>query len=98
MLIGEAVRTNVIVFGLIRPRLEPTMYRTGGKYVNNFAAEHRPYWFFCLFVCFVHYCLINFDNVLCLQNNNTRPTVPQLAKHYTTTDVVFVQFYRVGVL
>ena len=32
------------------------------------------------------------------EQKNKRPTVPQLAKHYTTTDVVVLHFYHVGVL
>jgi hypothetical protein len=31
MLSGEATNTNFIVFGLTRPSLEPTIYRTRGE-------------------------------------------------------------------
>jgi len=35
VLSGEATNTNLIVFGLTRPRLEPTIYRTRGEHANS---------------------------------------------------------------
>jgi hypothetical protein len=32
---GEAANTNFIVFGLIRPGIEPTIYRTQGEHANH---------------------------------------------------------------
>jgi hypothetical protein len=34
---GEARNTNFIVFDLIRPELEPMIYRTRGKHANHYA-------------------------------------------------------------
>jgi hypothetical protein len=34
---GEAEHTNVIVFSLTQPELEPTIYRTQGEYANHYA-------------------------------------------------------------
>jgi hypothetical protein len=33
---GEASNTNVILFGLTRPRLEPTIYHTRGEHANHY--------------------------------------------------------------
>ena len=35
VLSGEATNTNFIVFGLTRPGLEPTIYRTRGEHANH---------------------------------------------------------------
>jgi hypothetical protein len=39
VLSGEATNRNCIVFGLTRPRLEPTIYRTRGEYANHYATD-----------------------------------------------------------
>ena len=39
MLRGEATNTNVIVFGLIRLGLEPTIYHTRGENVSHCASD-----------------------------------------------------------
>ena len=39
MLSGEATNTNFIVFGLTRPRLEPTIYCAGGEHANHYATD-----------------------------------------------------------
>jgi hypothetical protein len=39
MVSGEATNTNFIVFDLTRPGLEPTIYRTRGKYANHYATD-----------------------------------------------------------
>ena len=39
MLSGEATHTNFIVFALIRPGLEPTIYRTRGEHANHSATD-----------------------------------------------------------
>ena len=39
MLRGEATDTNSIVFGLTRPELEPTIYRTRGEHANYYATD-----------------------------------------------------------
>ena len=39
MLSGEATNTNFIVFGLTRPGLEPTIYRTRGEHTNHYATD-----------------------------------------------------------
>ena len=39
MLSSEATNTNFIVFGLIRPGLEPTFYRTRGEHANHYATD-----------------------------------------------------------
>ena len=39
VLSGEATNTNCIGFGLIRPGLEPTIYRTRGEHVNHYATD-----------------------------------------------------------
>jgi hypothetical protein len=39
MLSGEATNTNFKVFGLTRPGLEPTIYRTRGKHGNHYATD-----------------------------------------------------------
>ena len=36
MLSGETTNTNVIVFGLIRPGLDPTIYSTRGEHANHY--------------------------------------------------------------
>jgi hypothetical protein len=41
MLSGEATNTNFIVFGLTRPRLEPTIYRTQGEHAHHYTTEIR---------------------------------------------------------
>ena len=38
-LTGEATNTNVIVFGLTRPGLEPTIHRTRGLHTNHYATD-----------------------------------------------------------
>ena len=35
----EATNTNLIVFGLTRPRLEPTVYHTRGEHANHYATD-----------------------------------------------------------
>jgi hypothetical protein len=35
----EATNTNFIVFGLTRPGLEPTMYRTWGEHANHYTTD-----------------------------------------------------------
>ena len=35
----EATHTNCIVFGSIRPRIEPTIYRNGGEHANHYAID-----------------------------------------------------------
>ena len=35
----EATKTNFIVFGLTRPALEPTIYRTRGEHTNHYATD-----------------------------------------------------------
>jgi len=39
VLSGEATNTNFIVFGLARPGLEPTIYRTRGKHANDYTTD-----------------------------------------------------------
>ena len=39
MLNGEATNTNLIVFGLTRSGLEPTIYRTQGEHANHYATD-----------------------------------------------------------
>ena len=39
VLSGEATNTNFIVYGLIRPGLEPTIYRTRGEHANHYATD-----------------------------------------------------------
>ena len=39
MLSGEATNTNFIVFGLIRPGREPTIYRTRGEHADNYGTD-----------------------------------------------------------
>jgi hypothetical protein len=39
MLSGEATNTNLNVFGLTRPGLEPTIYRTRGEHTNHYATD-----------------------------------------------------------
>ena len=39
MLSGEATNTNFIVFGMTRPGLEPTIYRTQGEHANHYATD-----------------------------------------------------------
>ena len=36
---GEATNTNLIVFGLTRSGLEPTIYRTQGEHANHYATD-----------------------------------------------------------
>jgi hypothetical protein len=36
---GEETNTNIIVFGLTRPELELTIYRTGGEHSNNYPTD-----------------------------------------------------------
>jgi hypothetical protein len=35
----EATNTSFIVFGLTRPGLEPTIYRTRGEHANHYATD-----------------------------------------------------------
>ena len=35
----EATNTNVMVFGLIRPGLKPTIYQTRGEHANYYATD-----------------------------------------------------------
>jgi hypothetical protein len=39
MLSREATNNNFIVFGLTRPGLEPTIYRTRGEHANHYATN-----------------------------------------------------------
>jgi len=39
LLRGEAANTNFTDFGLIRLRLEPTIYRTRGEHANYYIAD-----------------------------------------------------------
>jgi hypothetical protein len=39
VLSGEATNTNLIVFGLTRLGLQPTIYRTLGEHVNRYATD-----------------------------------------------------------
>jgi hypothetical protein len=39
MLKGEAAHTNIIVFSLNRPGIEPTIYPTRGEHVDLYTAE-----------------------------------------------------------
>jgi hypothetical protein len=39
VLSGEATNTNFIVFGLTRPGLESTIYRTRGEHANHYATD-----------------------------------------------------------
>ena len=39
MLSGEAANTNLIVFGLTRPGLEPTIYRTRSEHAIHYATD-----------------------------------------------------------
>jgi hypothetical protein len=39
VLSGEATTTNFIVFGLIRPGLESTIYRTRGEHANHYVTD-----------------------------------------------------------
>jgi hypothetical protein len=39
MLSGEATNTNFIVFGLTRPGLKPTIYRTRGEHANHYLTD-----------------------------------------------------------
>ena len=39
VLSGEATYTNLIVFGLIRPGLEPTIYHIRGKHANHYVID-----------------------------------------------------------
>jgi hypothetical protein len=39
MLSGEATNTNLIVFGLTRPGIEPTIYHTQGEHANHYATD-----------------------------------------------------------
>jgi hypothetical protein len=36
---GEATNTNFKIFGLPRPGLEPTIYRTWGEHTNLYATD-----------------------------------------------------------
>ena len=39
MLSGEAANINLIVYGLTRPALEPTIYCTRGEHANHYATD-----------------------------------------------------------
>ena len=39
MLSGKTINTNFIVFGLTRPELEPTIYRTRGQHANYYTGN-----------------------------------------------------------
>jgi hypothetical protein len=39
VLSGEATNTNFKVFGLTRPGLESTIYRTRGEHANHYATD-----------------------------------------------------------
>ena len=39
MLSGEVTNTTLIVFGLTRPEVEPTIYRTRGEYANYYTTD-----------------------------------------------------------
>ena len=39
MLSGEATNTNLIVFGLSRSGLEPTIYRTQDEHANHYTTD-----------------------------------------------------------
>ena len=39
MLTGEGTNINFIVFGLIRPEFEPTIYPTQGEHANHYATN-----------------------------------------------------------
>jgi hypothetical protein len=44
VLSGEATNTNCIVFGLTRPRLELTIYRTRGEHANHYTTDAVQSW------------------------------------------------------
>jgi hypothetical protein len=59
---GEATNTNFIVFGLTRPGLEPTIYRTPGEHANHYVTdvvvtklklytEHGEIYIICIELC-----------------------------------------------
>ena len=39
MLSGEVTQIPILVFGLTRPGLEPTIYRTRGEHANHYATD-----------------------------------------------------------
>jgi hypothetical protein len=41
VLSGEAANTNIIVFGLTRPRLEPTISFTWSEHTNHYTTDYR---------------------------------------------------------
>ena len=49
VLSGEATNTNFIVFGLTRPELEPTIYRTRGQHANHYTLMQTIFIAFCLY-------------------------------------------------
>jgi hypothetical protein len=53
----EATNTNFKVFGLIRPGLEPTIYRTRGQHANHYAIDAviLELNVMCFFLLFIFY-------------------------------------------
>ena len=49
MLRGEVTNTNFTFFGLTRPGLEPTIYRTRCEHVNHYATDADSNFYFILF-------------------------------------------------
>ena len=45
---GEVTNTNIIVFELIGPGLEPTIYQTQGKHANRCGCVHRSTLLWCV--------------------------------------------------
>jgi len=56
VLSGEATNTNFIVFGLTRPELKPTIYRTWDKHTNHYTTD-------VVFSCNSSTCLLNSINM-----------------------------------
>ena len=54
MLSVEVTYTSFIVFGLTRPGLEPTIYRTRGEHANHYATDAVIFIFVGKCKCLLH--------------------------------------------
>ena len=50
VLSGEAINTNLKVFGLTRSRLEPTIYCTQGEYANHYTTDEVTPTMMCKYI------------------------------------------------
>jgi hypothetical protein len=72
---GEASNTNIIVFGLTLPGLEPTIYRTRGEHSNHYATAavqnaSKLAFYICIFFSQIFYPTVISEWVIIFNTNS----------------------------